>query len=263
MTRTHPIRHLGRVFAIAAAAAMLVSGVPAASSATSAAACKVTNTATGAVRGNLQRAIRAASPGDRLVVQGTCTGTTIIDRDVTIGGRRIASSSMVCDQNGCRRTGVRDSGPPTLKSGSRRPALIIEPRVDGLRIAKRVVVRPGLVVGDAGAWAPAWWAAPSGSVPPLRRSSCRVMNVGTIQSYGALPPAVREASAGDRLMLLGRCRRASHVHDDLGIYGVRVATDKPRPSISAPRRGVALTVDASVDQFVLRGVELRGGLRIR
>lgn len=60
-------------------------------------ACRVRNVDSGVVRGSLQRAVRAASAGDRLTVRGTCKGTTTIPKDVRIRGTRNATS-----------------GPPTL-----------------------------------------------------------------------------------------------------------------------------------------------------
>jgi peptidoglycan/xylan/chitin deacetylase (PgdA/CDA1 family) len=49
-------------------------------------ACRVRNARSGVVKGNLQAAVRAASPGDRLVLRGTCRGTTSIGKPLSIRG---------------------------------------------------------------------------------------------------------------------------------------------------------------------------------
>jgi hypothetical protein len=54
--------------------------------------CRVTDLDTGRSTGSLQRAVRAASAGDRLVVRGTCRGVTSIGKDLDIRGVRAATS---------------------------------------------------------------------------------------------------------------------------------------------------------------------------
>jgi peptidoglycan/xylan/chitin deacetylase (PgdA/CDA1 family) len=67
-------------------------------------ACRVRDRDTGVVKASLQAAVDAAHRGDRLTVRGRCTGSTLVDRSLTI--------------TGIERDG---SGPPTLvTSGSRR-----------------------------------------------------------------------------------------------------------------------------------------------
>ena len=55
-------------------------------------ACRVTDLDTGRTTGSLQRAVRAASKGDRLVVRGTCRGVTWIGKDLSIRGTQTATS---------------------------------------------------------------------------------------------------------------------------------------------------------------------------
>ena len=75
-----------RALAIAAAAAMLVSALPAslATAATGEAACKVHNLNKGINRDTLQRAVWDADAGDALLVQGVCRGTTLIRKELDI-----------------------------------------------------------------------------------------------------------------------------------------------------------------------------------
>ena len=55
-------------------------------------ACSVKNTDTGRTYKALQTAVDAATTGARLVVKGTCVGTTRIDKDLSIEGARTAAS---------------------------------------------------------------------------------------------------------------------------------------------------------------------------
>ena len=48
--------------------------------------CRVTNAGTGQTYPRLQQAVKAAKPGARLVVKGTCHGGTLIDKDLAIRG---------------------------------------------------------------------------------------------------------------------------------------------------------------------------------
>ncbi len=64
----------------AVSAAMLLSLL----ATTPAAATTVINCKAGA---DLQAAIGAASPGDTLLIQGTCKGTFVIDKDLNLKGR--------------------------------------------------------------------------------------------------------------------------------------------------------------------------------
>ena len=69
---------------------MLATSMPTA--AASPRACRVANLDTGRSTGSLQRAVRDASKGDRLVVRGTCRGVTWIGKDLHIRGVQTATS---------------------------------------------------------------------------------------------------------------------------------------------------------------------------
>jgi hypothetical protein len=81
---------LALIGTLALAGTMLATGLPAA--AASPRACRVANPDTGRSTGSLQRAVRAASKGDRLVVRGTCRGVTWIGKDLSIRGVQTATS---------------------------------------------------------------------------------------------------------------------------------------------------------------------------
>jgi hypothetical protein len=81
---------LGLTGALALATTVFVTGLPAAAAAPH--ACRVTDLDTGRTTSSLQRAVRAASKGDRLVVRGTCRGVTWIGKDLHIRGTQTATS---------------------------------------------------------------------------------------------------------------------------------------------------------------------------
>jgi len=65
--------------------------------------CRVTNLTRGGTARTLAGAVNAARSGDRLQVKGACFGTTIIDRDLTIVGRKTAATgdpTLDGDQSG-------------------------------------------------------------------------------------------------------------------------------------------------------------------
>jgi peptidoglycan-N-acetylglucosamine deacetylase len=94
-------------------------------------ACRVRNLGTGAVHPSLQKAARAASAGDRLTVQGTCTGSTTLRKDLRIKGTRTASS-----------------GPPVLSGGKSGRVLTVAP---GVSVTIRgLVIRWGATDGAGG-----------------------------------------------------------------------------------------------------------------
>lgn len=76
--------------ALLLAGTMLATPMPAATAASH--ACRVSNPARGITVGSLQRAVRAAAKGDRLVVRGTCRGVTRIGRDLHIRGVQTATA---------------------------------------------------------------------------------------------------------------------------------------------------------------------------
>ncbi len=79
--------------------------------------CKVTDKATRQSYSDLQSAVNAASAGDRLLVQGTCTGTTTIAIGLTVQGTRASGDAA-----------------PTLDGGGGGSVLTIMP---GIRVAIR------------------------------------------------------------------------------------------------------------------------------
>lgn len=111
-------------------ALVLAGTVPAPSAAASPRDCRVTNLDTGRTTGGLQRAARAASKGDRLVVKGTCRGVTWIGKDLQIRGARTATS-----------------GRPILDGADAGPVLTIGARatvtIRGLTIRRGVATRGG------------------------------------------------------------------------------------------------------------------------
>ncbi|HEU4571773.1 MAG TPA: right-handed parallel beta-helix repeat-containing protein [Candidatus Limnocylindrales bacterium] len=72
--------------------------------------------------GNLQAAIDAARPGDVLIVRGTCTGTFVVDKDLTLQGR----SGATLDGRGAGVTLTVPEGP------DRTPGATVA--VSGMRI---------------------------------------------------------------------------------------------------------------------------------
>lgn len=91
--RTHlPRRH--RAFPVLVATALaIVATVPATLPAAGAEpACSVTNLTRGGTARTLAGAVKAARPGDRLRVKGVCFGSTTIDRDLTIVGKKTAAT---------------------------------------------------------------------------------------------------------------------------------------------------------------------------
>ena len=79
---------------LAAIVAVLIAVMQAAVAPTLAAsaACRVTNLDTAMVEDALQAAVDAASAGQHLTVEGTCHGTTVIDKDLVITGIETGSS---------------------------------------------------------------------------------------------------------------------------------------------------------------------------
>ena len=63
-------------------------------------ACEITNEAVGQTYAGLQSAVDAASPGDTLLVRGTCTGTTTVGIDLNLRGQRRGASAPILDAGG-------------------------------------------------------------------------------------------------------------------------------------------------------------------
>src|SRR5690242_2150461 len=90
------------VVLLGVAGAGLGTTAPAASGAST--SCRVVNTSSGRTASSLQDAVDAAAPGDTLFVKGICTGSTYINKDLTISGHsasgtKTATLSCNCDSN--------------------------------------------------------------------------------------------------------------------------------------------------------------------
>jgi hypothetical protein len=267
-------RHAGRVLAIAAAAA-LVAAALSGSVATAAGpkACKVYNADQEISRDSLQRAVWAADPGDRLIVKGTCVGTTLIAKDLTIGGVRVSSKRL-------KGGGTRDSGPATIRSGSWRPSIVVDPRVDDFTIRPGLRVLRGIVVGDIGEWkgdakpVPSAWknaevASRSVAASASGLRACNVSNRETGAKFGRSQRAVLVASPGDHLRLRGKCVGETAIDKNLHILGWRISisgktfgSDKVYRDSSGPPTLTKVAVDDDVDSLVLKALRVTNGFRV-
>ena len=99
-----------RALAVAGTAAAAVAVVTAPASA---AACQVTNGS--AAFGSVQAAVDAASAGDRLVISGTCTGGTVVTKDLTLAGSATGPNRPVLSGgNTVRVLGIEPQATVTL-----------------------------------------------------------------------------------------------------------------------------------------------------
>jgi hypothetical protein len=104
------MRRALRALAVAgsAAAAVTVVATPA-----SAAGCRVTDGS--AAFGSLQAAVDAATGGDRLVISGTCTGGTVVTKDLTLAGSAPGPNRPVLSGgNAVRVLGIEPQATVTL-----------------------------------------------------------------------------------------------------------------------------------------------------
>jgi len=85
---------------IAALAVAVIVTLGATSATTASPDCRVQNTDTGKTYAALQVAVDAASTGDHLTVAGTCHGTTVIDKNLLIEGKRTRSGTPTLDGDG-------------------------------------------------------------------------------------------------------------------------------------------------------------------
>jgi hypothetical protein len=272
-------QRLGRVLAIAIAAALLISALPGSmASAASPRACRVYNLDQEIGRNTLQRAVWAADPGDRLAVRGRCTGTTRIGKDLHIRGMRIKSVTP-----GGR---LLDSGRPTIGG------LMVDPRVDDLTIAKNVLVRKGVSVGSLATPKPvmadsAWGSAvePAGLPPNMRTithydRTCRVMTDAGM--HNDLQTAIDATPDKGSLSFVGTCSGRVSITKDLHISGVQIGAASPRcrangqcvvhatlsglPAIRSTAPGPAVIIDAGVAGVSIGmgvPVTIKGGIAIR
>ncbi len=258
-------RRIMQALTVALLTALLLSVFSApAVTAASPARCKVWNTDKLIGRNTLQRAVWAASPGDHLVVRGTCTGTTFIRKDIHIAGVRLAAASS--------DVRVRDSGPATLSSGSKRPTLVIDPAVGDLSIERGLTLRGGFVIGSIREWR----SASFNTAHVAAMAECQIPGR---DGGGKLQDAVSAASAGQQLGFLGSCVGQTRIDKALHIVGARikassfgcdkhgcwgpVRTDTGPPRIrSGGRRGAAIQVASHVDDLTIRAAAIRGGITI-
>ena len=224
-------RHLATILVVAVTATLLLAALPGSVVATSYGpkACKVMNVNQGFGRDSLQKAVWAAAPGDTLSLQGTCTGTTLIEKSVTIGGFPVGGSE--CGANGnCQSHG--DSGWPTLKSGTWRPTIVVDPGVTDFKIVG-VAIRHGLIVDEIANWKgktrvkKATWRSHPRSArgsfyfdPGRGRRACSVIDMESGERFERMQLAVDAASAGDHLLFQGKCG-STVVDKSLHIQGLR------------------------------------------
>jgi hypothetical protein len=90
--------------------------------------CKITNRSTAQSYIDLQSGVNAASPGDTLFVQSTCTGTTIVATSLNLKGqRRTGSSTPTLDGGGSGSVLTIDDGVSVRSTRSRSPTAMAPP----------------------------------------------------------------------------------------------------------------------------------------
>ena len=97
LTSTHGIWR--RLIAASVVLALVMALGATSVSAVSPTRCRVRNLDTGVLQTSLQEAVDLASPGQRLTVKGTCQGTTVIDKDLSIRGKGPRSHPATLDSN--------------------------------------------------------------------------------------------------------------------------------------------------------------------
>lgn len=234
------------------------------------AACLVHNLDSGVDRDSLQRAVRAADPGDALLVQGTCRGTTLIDKDLDLSYMGWAGAPLPLGPQ------YVSSPRGRIVSGGPKPALVIDPEVETFTVNPGLVVAGGIVIDAVDPWrdqvSAAWReAAPSMivSVPSERLSECHLRNDSTGEEYVRSQGALRAASTNDRLSLRGSCDGETVFAEASQVAGWRIAlssmTFGEEPSgadDSGPATLDSVSVDTDVDSLVLRDVRVTGGFRV-
>jgi hypothetical protein len=152
---------MARAFRVLVVAGAMVAATAVMVTPAAAAACRVTNGA--AAFGSLQAAVDAAAPGARLVISGTCTGATVVTKNLTLAG----------------------SAP-----GPNRPVLTGAGAVRVLRIEPEAAVRLTDVIIRNG-------NAADGS------GGGGIQNVGTLTAIRVLVTGNRTAGAGGGILNLG------------------------------------------------------------
>ena len=268
-----------RVLAVAAAAALLISALPA-SVATAAPAevpCRVYNSDRGISRDSLQRAVWAARAGDTLLVQGTCRGTTLVTKDLTISYMGWAGAPLPLPPPGQRQWVLTPRG--KVVSGSWRPALVVDPSVDALSITPGLRVLGGIVIDELRPWrgdakpVPAAWkgstASTSASLATARLRACHVRTDDTGAEFRRSQAAVRAAAPGGHLSLRGTCVGETVIRTDLYVSGWRIAISSTSlgggtasRDDSGPPTLTRVVVDDDVDRLVLKRVRVTNGFSI-
>jgi hypothetical protein len=281
---TRRARHLAIALAVAITAGLLSVALPASAAAgDGAGACKVYNTSQGFGRDSLQKAVWAADAGDSLMWRGTCEGTTLVSKNVDVLSFRI--SAMECDRrHDCRVSG--DPGMPSLRSGTWRPTIVVDPRVTDLEIVPRGKIHHGVVIDQVANWkrrtrvAPIAWRShprsakgPSALDPARGRRACLILNLVSGARFEHMQRAVEAASAGDSLTFQGKCTEPIVIDRSLHIQGHRSPLPRgagcavrgcsaSRGTTGTPMLG-SVTVVAGVDDVALKHLTINGRFAVR
>ena len=263
-----------RMLAVAAAAAMSVSALPASvTTAAQDAECKVHNLNKGTDRGSLQRAVRLADPGDALLVQGTCTGTTLIDKELDLSYMGWSGAPMPLGEQYVASPRGR------IVSDGLKPALVIDPGVDRLTVNSGLAVVGGVVVDELVGWRagpdklPAKWRTATPSITASTLSSslsdCHLRNADTGDEFQHGQAAVDVAAPGQMLSLRGSCAGTTRIDKPARMAGWRIALSSmsfdgsaASAEDSGPATLAQVRVDDDVDSLVLRDVRVSNGFRI-
>ena len=261
---TQPGGRLTRILGAAVATALLVAALPAGVSiaAEGDLACKVHNLGKATDRDSLQKAVRAADPGDALLVQGTCAGTTSIDKDLDISYMGWAGAPMPLGRQYVAEPRGR------IVSGGSGPALVIDPGVQHFSINPGLQVSGGIVIGDVEAWQD---AEPSviATIPSATLRDCHLRNDDTSAEFAGSQAAIDAAGASANLSLRGTCSGETVIDEAARVAGWRIAISAltlGQKSSSVDDSGPAtlerVVVDAGVDSLVLKDVRVADGFRI-
>jgi hypothetical protein len=259
---------------VAAITAMSVAALSASISvaATKSAACTVHNLNHGIDHASLQRAVRAAEPGDALLVQGICSGTTLIDKELDISFMGWAGAPMPLGPGY-----VVDPDSRVVSDGT-RPALVIDPGVEHFSINPGLQVAGGIVIDDLANWRgdaplPSSWrtATPTtiASTPSASLRDCHLRNDATGDEFSAGQQAMDAAGSGDPLSLRGLCDGATVIDQAARVAGWRIAISSAGldgqttgADDSGPPTLAHVSVDDGVDSLVLRDVRVSDGFDI-
>lgn len=263
-----------RALAAVVATGMLVSAFPAnVAAAKGDIACLVHNLNTGQDRISLQRAVRAASPGDALLVQGRCAGTTLIDKELDLSYMGWSGAPMPLGERYVASPRGR------IVSDGLKPALVIDPDVEQLTVNSGLVVVGGIVIDELADWRteagglPLDWrtADPSttASIPSASLSDCHLRNDVTGAEFQQSQAAVDAAAPDQVLSLRGSCAGTTDIAEPSRMAGWRIAIssmsfddEAGSADDSGPASLAQVRVDDGVDSLVLRDVRVTDGFRI-